>query len=509
MHRISLCVLVACSSMPATPVHPDAPAPSGPGIVIVETGALRGRIEGDVIAWRGIPYAAPPIGDARWQPPQPPASWTGVRDANGWSAGCIETSTSNALIGGSEDCLYLHVWAPASGARGLPVLVFIHGGFFLFGSASTVSLGDRMYDGGYVAAHGPAIVVTLDYRLGAFGFFGGNHAIEDQIAALGWVQRNIAAFGGDPAHVLVFGESAGGYSVCQLVASAKAAGLFSAALVESGGCVAKPAARASALDASLLHGLGCDTAADPLACARSAPADRVATAATVDLTQLTDHWAPFVDGTIIAADPYAQIVAGRHNHVPLVIGNTANEYSTLIGHYLSAPVTTDADYRAQVARLFPALQAAVLAEYPSSAYASPLQALIAVASDANMVCPARRIARAAGASQSQPVRRYLFAHVYESGPVAAYGAGHALDLPFEFHNLGLTGFTPSAAELALSDAIVGYWTRFAATGDPNDPSAPTWPIDAAQNDLVLRLDDAITAVSGVRTEQCDFWDAHG
>jgi para-nitrobenzyl esterase len=495
-------VLVACSS--STPAPPDAP--SEPAVVSIETGQLRGRVEGNVVAWRGVPYAAPPVGDLRWQAPELPPSWDGVRDASSWSGTCVQITTSGLLAGGSEDCLYLNVWAPARASAPLPVLVFVHGGFFLYGSSSHVISGDRLYDGSYLAEHGPAIVVTLNYRLGAFGFFSGNFAIQDQLAALGWVQRNIGAFGGDPAHVMVFGESAGGSSVCQLVATPKARGLFAAAMIESGSCGVRPASSVAALDAALLHGLGCDGAADPTACARQAPADRVAVAATIDLARLTDRWGSRLDGDTIPADPFTAIRAGQHNHVPLVIGNTSNEYSTLIADYQNAPVTNDTDYRAQIARFFPTQQSAVLAQYPSSAYPTPQQALITVLSDAFMICPARRIARAAATSQTEPVRRYLFQHVYESGPEAALGAGHALDLPFEFHNLGLAGFAPSTTENALSDAIVAYWTRFAATGDPNGAAAPTWPSYSAASDPTLALDDTIAVVEGVHGAACDFWD---
>jgi para-nitrobenzyl esterase len=193
--------------------------------------------------------------------------------------------------------------------------------------------------------------------------------------------------------------------------------------------------------------------------------------------------------------------------VPLIIGNTADEYSTLIDHYLAAPIANDADYRAQIAHWFPAAASTIVQRYPSSAYTSPQQALIAVMTDDAMVCPARRIARAVRASQSEPVRRYMFDHVYESGPWVPLRAGHGLDLAFEFGNLGLHGFIATAAERALSDSIIGYWTRFAAMGDPNGSDAVAWPIYEVATDPALQLDDAITDASGVRTSLCDFWDA--
>jgi len=493
--------LFACSSSAASPE-----------IVDTEQGAVRGvAIGDDVTAWLGIPYAAPPIGELRWAPPAPAPHWSGVRDARSWSPTCIQTSTSNALLGGSEDCLYLNVWAPPR-AEHLPVLVFIHGGFALNGSAATVTAGERIYDGAYVAAHGPAVVVTLNYRLGALGWFraptlgvNGNFGVADQLAALRWVQTNIAAFGGDPTHVLVYGESAGGTATCAIYASPQGRGLFSAAMIESGGCGVMPQPTIEALGQSLIGAAGCSSAADPLACLRAQPADTVAVAAPFDLADNNARWAMTLDDELVPQVPATAIAAGAHNHVPFAIGNTTNEYSTLISHFLHAPITTDAEYRDALAHFFPQRTSSVLARYPAAAYASPMQALITALSDALMVCPARRIARTAFANQSEPVWRYMFAHTYENGPEQPLGAGHALDLPFEFHNLALTGFTPSATELALSDSIIGYWVRLAATGDPNGNGAVPWPRYTADDPAIV-LDNVIAPQTGVRTAQCDFWD---
>jgi para-nitrobenzyl esterase len=501
MHRYLWVLCVACSSAPTEPA-PDGAAPLEPGVVETDAGLLRGVREGAVFAWRGVPYAAPPVGALRWESPQPVVPWQGIRDASTWPQACVQITTSGALIGGSEDCLYLNVWAPAE-AHGLPVLVFIHGGFNLFGSATQVTQGERTFDGAYMAEHGAAIVVTLDYRLGAFGFYKKNLGIEDDVAALRWVQANIAAVGGDPAHVMVFGESAGGTATCALLASPEGHGLFSAALMESGGCSVATAERAAVLDKALEHGAGCDAAADVLACMREKPADQIAIAAGVDLTQPgSQRFTTRAGDTVVPVQPLDAITAGTHSHVPFVIGTNTNEYSTLIGHYLTQPVTTDAEYRMALARFYPQRVAAIAACYPSSP--SPQQALIDVLTDSGFTCPARRIARAATATQSEPVRRYLYAHAWESGPQHALGAGHAMELPFVFHHLALTGFTASPAELALSDAMLGYWTRLAA-GDPDHAGATPWPAYDA-TDPALVLDDVITTATGFRADLCDFWD---
>lgn len=491
--RSTLFVLAACTSTPATD-----------DIVTTTRGDVRGTRDGDVRAWLGVPYAAPPVGDLRFRVPQPMPAWEGVRDARSWASSCIEITTAGTLIGGSEDCLYLNVWAPAD-AEHLPVLFFIHGGFNLSGSASHILAGERIYDGTYIAAHGPAVVVTINYRLGALGFFThegapGNFAHHDQLAALQWVHDNIAAFGGDPARVMVFGESAGGAATCTLFASPRAKGLLAAALVESAACFARDNEAPAELTRTLVAAVGCATAPDVLACVRAVPADRIATAASIDLATDFARWGAIVDGDIVPEPPAAAIAAGRHNRVPLIIGSTSNEYSTLVRNFQRAPITTEAEYREAVARFFPNFVDVVLARYPITT--SPQQTLITLLGDAFMTCPTRRAARAASAFGS--VRRYLFDHTYESGSYAALGAGHAMDLPFEFHNLDLAGFTPSPGELALSDAIIGYWVRFAATGDPNGASTE-WPAYDASDPTIV-LDNVVTSRRGIRTTECDFWD---
>lgn len=510
-NRYVLPALAACSCSSTT--EHDAPE-----IANTDRGEVRGAREGDVLAWRGIPYAAPPIGDLRWRVPRPVDAWNGVRDATAWGPGCVQISTAGQLVGGSEDCLFLNVWAPAARAQPLPVLVFIHGGYNLHGSSGAIFAGERVYDGAYVAAHGPAIVVTFDYRLGALGFFtspalaaesetgaSGNYAHHDQLAALRWVHDNIAAFGGDPKRVLVFGESAGGAATCTLVSSPRATGLFSRALIQSAGCGAKTSEVADRLSTTLVSGAGCTDAPDVLACLRAQSADAIAVAAPIDLaTDRGARWGTSIDGDLVRESPSTAIPAGRHNHMPIAIGTTADEFSTLINAFVRVPVTTDAEYRQVVADLFPIATDAILARYPSGA--SPMRALVALMSDAVMHCPTRRIARVLARAQREPVRRFLFAHTYSNGPLARLGAGHALELPFVFHNLALAGFTPSADELALADAMVGYWVRFADTGDPNGANAAAWPIYDPALDPTIIFDTPVGVTHGVRAELCDFWD---
>jgi para-nitrobenzyl esterase len=499
-------------------------APPTPGRVRVTEGLLQGRQVDQAWTFLGVPYAAPPVGDLRWKHPRPPTAWTDVRDATQLSNTCIQITTGGQLIGGAEDCLYLNIWTPSpTSTAALPVLFWIHGGFYLSGSGS-----DALYDGAYVAQHARAVVVTINYRLGTLGFVdhpllalettdgaSGNYGHYDQVAALQWVQANIASFGGDPRRVVVYGASAGGGSSCALYASPIARGLFSAAIMESGGACAslRHTARTGADFQAMAQSLGCTGAMDVLACMRSKPAEEIATALPIDYRQAGSPRLQglVVDGRLFPKPPLSIIAEGGQNPVPFMLGTTADEYSTLLSHYSASALATDADYQAEANRILgPTIAQQALAQYPSTDYGTPKQALIQLMTDYSETCLARAVARRA-AAHGLPVYRYLWAHTYESGSVRAKGAGHYMDVPFQFHNLATTslvssGFVPSAAELALSDTMIGYWTRLAASGDPNGAGAPDWPLYVAAADNVLTLDDVPSVMTGVRTAHCDFWD---
>jgi para-nitrobenzyl esterase len=444
----------------------------------------------------------------------------GVRDATQFANTCNQITTSNRWIGGDEDCLYLNVWTPsATSTAPLPVLFWIHGGFNLFGAGS-----DPIYRGEYVAEHAPAVVVTINYRLGTLGFVdhpllaqetsdgaSGNYGHYDQVAALEWVHANAASFGGDPGHITVYGASAGGSAACAIYASPVTRGLFSAAIMESGGCGGSPSTGV-AFEA-VAQNLGCTGAGDVLACMRSKPAAEVATALAIDYTQRNSLRVPsaVVDGRLFPKTPLQILAEGGQNAVPFMLGTTANEYSTLLSHYSTSSFATDEDYRAEVNRILgPTLAEQALAEYPSTDFSSPRDAFIQLMTDRVESCPTRAVARLV-AARGMPVRRYLFAHTYESGSARSKGAGHYMDVPFQFHNLTIAslaagGFVPSAAELALSDTMIGYWERFAAAGDPNGEAAPQWPPYTQGPESVLVLDDVPSAMDGPRSAQCDFWD---
>jgi para-nitrobenzyl esterase len=454
-------------------------------------------------------------------PPAPAACWTGVREASGFGYACMQSPNRvpDGTPSGSEDCLTLNVWSsePGRGA-GRPVFVFIHGGFFTWGSASLRVSGVDAYDGAELAARAGAVVVTLNYRLGALGFIAhpalaqesehhaaGNYGLLDQLAALAWVQRNIAGFGGDPARVTLFGQSAGAISTAALYASPLGRGLYARAILHSGSGAAGPLEQALSAGQALGHSLGCDgDDAAALACLRARSASEVVSALPESFGGSGYAFGPNVDGWVLPGRPIDLVRAGQGSTVPLVIGVTADEFTTMISSYVSTPVRTPADYEAFLQDHYGQAAAAwAVAHYPVSAYPTPLDALVAFYGDLGLICPSRRLARAAAAHA--PVRRFVFTHTSESPVLAPYRAGHGLDLPYVFRNF--IGGAPAPDELALSDTMVAYWSRLAATGDPNGPEDPRWPVYDAAADTALRLDTASALEAGFHRAGCDAWDA--
>jgi para-nitrobenzyl esterase len=505
MTRYAVLVVVACATPKPAPVASTTTSPPGPDVVRIDTGFIRGSHG----VWKGIPYAAPPVGELRWKPPAPAASWTGIREATGFGYPCVQEGSSNdpaATAMGSEDCLTLNVWAPPH-ARPLPVMVFIHGGFFTWGSASFRIQGVDMYDGEHLATAANVIVVTLNYRVGPFGFLAhsqlaaedphgssGNYGLLDQIAALRWVQRNIAAFGGDPANVTVFGQSAGAISTAALYASPLARGLFARAIMHSGYGEAIPRRRAEAGGAELARRLGCSD----VACMRDKSAVAIANAMPESFGNGYKYGA-VVDGWVVPARPLVMVERGEANRVPLVVATTSNEFSTMIQHYVDAPLATDGDYRAAVAKRFGNLAPRLAELYPMSSYASPVAALTAMFNDGSFECGSDWLATAA--ARYAPTYRFEFDHTYRAPRLARLGAGHGLDLFMVLRN------TPDYAALddterALSDAMIGYWSRFAHTGDPNGGGAPAWRTsDAGER---LTVDTQFHAATGTN-ERCSTW----
>ncbi|MEW6338865.1 MAG: carboxylesterase family protein [Acidobacteriota bacterium] len=494
-------------------------------VVAVEGGVIRGAREGAALAFRAIPFAAPPLGENRWRPPAPVEPWAGVRDATAFGPRCPQFDDDANPVGG-EDCLQLNLWAPTGASTGsrLPVLFFIHGGGHVKGSASQrAGDGTYLYDGGNLAARAGAVVVTAQYRLGPLGFVAhpafaaespegvaGNYGTLDLVAALEWVERNVARFGGDPSRVMIFGESAGAVETCMLLVSPRAAGLFSAALMQSGGCVANGAVKAAQVAEDLASATGCAASADTAGCLRAIPAWDLLRALPMDVSTITRQtgYQPNVDGVVIPDAPLDVIASGRHNRVPLVVGANADETARE-----SVAIVTEAQYREAVLALAGGSQLladVILDRYPVAEYGgSPRLAFTALTSDVSFICPARKTARAALGGQAHPVYRYFFTHPWSNGGVLleALGAFHGIELAHVFDHLTIEGYRPTAGELALRDAIVASWRALAATGSPSPAEGPIWPPAEAGADPYLDLGVPIEAGEGVRTAQCDFWES--
>jgi para-nitrobenzyl esterase len=504
----------------------DPHDPHDPSVVHTAAGAVRGTVGGDFRSFLGIPFAAPPLGELRWQAPRPAARWRGVRDATSFASPCPSLPTIVAGASGvgstNEDCLYLNVYTPRSGTRHhLPVMVWIHGGGFINGAGSD-------YDARVLTAKGDAVVVTINYRLGVFGFLAlpglsaeardhasGNFGLQDQQAALRWVRRNIAAFGGNPGNVTIFGESAGGASVCAQLASPTARGLFERAIIESGPCASPLSSQSPTVAAAertgvgLAQRVGCADPATQVACMRAQAVAPLLAAGGAGV----GTWRPVVGGAVLPQPITAAISSGDFNRVPTVQGSNHDEYRLFVALLFDLPgrPVTAAQYPGLLAAQFGANGAKVLAEYPLANYGTPSEALSAVVTDASFACPAR--ATDALLAGHVPTWGYEFAdrnapQFLFTDPVMPLGAFHAAEIPFIFQpqpDVVPTFFTP--AQLALSNEMIRYWSRFAATGNPNSSATPAWPRYSSRGDLIQSLaPDRTGPTAGFAADHhCSFW----
>lgn len=517
--------LVGCSSSTTEPQR-DPRITAGVDVTSAD-GPLHGAADKGARSWKGIPYAAPPIGPNRFRAPQPVAPWTAPRDATAFGSVCAQGNLEGKFGSGTEDCLFLNVWSPdPAPLAARPVMVFIHGGAFVIGSGN-----GGLYDGTALATTQNVVIVTLNYRLGALGFLAhssllaedpssgtGNQGLLDQRAALQWVKKNIRAFGGDPENVTLFGESAGAWSVSLHVAAPGSAGLFQRAIIESGATPASQRlstiAEAEAETAALATAVGC---ADPvIACLRGKSFQDV-TSGLVNVapppggifqgSHKLPVWLPVVDGVFMPEQPMARIAAGKLVVVPTVLGSNESEgnlfHAGLLG---DTKVTTQQAYDDALKLMFGADGPKVGARYPVSAYKDFDAALSQIDSDAIFTCPTRKYARAlvkAGA----PVYRYQLKRALDVGAMATLGATHASELPYVFgNNDTLQGGVDDRGQ-PLREIAMRYWTRFAAKGDPNGASDPAWPTYDAATDPYMVLDLPPAPAKGLLTETCDFWDA--
>jgi len=482
-------------------------ARSDPGLAVrTDAGPVRGLVQEGVITFKGIPYAQPPVGALRWRAPQPVQPWSAVRDATQAGADCMQKpfdgDAAPLEVTPAEDCLYLNVWRPAgSSAKPLPVMVWLHGGGFVNGGSSPA-----VYDGSGLARQG-VILVSLNYRLGRFGFFAhpalgaaphgqealGNYGYMDQLAALQWVQRNIRAFGGNPANVTLFGESAGGGSALALLTTPLAKGLFHKVIVQSGGGRGPllpmrematdkpglPSAESVGLAFARKAGIdGQDGAA--LAALRALPAERIVDGLNMgsmfDATYVTG---PIRDGVIVTGTPDAIIRRGAQRKVPVMIGATSADLGM-----------TQAKTKDDLFALFGPQAARARATYDKDGTEDVRALAGVVGADRTMVEPARLVARLV-AAQGLPAWQFRFSYVAASLRKEGRGATHASDVPYVFDTVQARyGDKTAPADLAAARAASAYWVAFAKTGKPHAAGLPRWPQVTANGNQLLDFSQA-------------------
>ncbi|MEO9129959.1 MAG: carboxylesterase family protein, partial [Sphingomonas sp.] len=474
----SLCLSGAAGAQSVSDAGPVVAAPSG---------TVRGQADGDILSFKGVPYALPPVQGMRWRPPAPMPRWQGVRAATDFGPACVQPQGKSESIYSadpmpvSEDCLTLNIWAPAH-ARKAPVFFWIHGGALVTGSSR-----EPLYDGKRLAERG-VIVVSINYRLGVLGWLAhpalsaespqrvsGNYGLLDQIAALTWVRANIASFGGDPANVTIAGESAGGLSTMYLLAAPMAHGLFAKAISESGYMISMPELKKSIYGAPSGEGAG-----QLLSSALQAP--DLATLRGMNAQTITNMAAGMgfgpwgvVDGLVLPRQMVTAFDEGKQAPVPLLIGFNQGEIRSLMALAPKAPATA-AQYEATIRARYGDLAEEFLRLYPAATYK---ESILATTRDALYGWTAERMASKQTAL-GQPAYLYLFDHGYPAADAAGLHAFHASELPFVFGTIDRTGprwpkIPDAAPERALSDAMIDYWTSFARSGQPIAANAPAWP----------------------------------
>ena len=510
---LSLAALIlVCACWPATPADTNT--------VKVEGGMISGTTAEGVRSYKGIPFAAPPTGDRRWKAPQPVISWEGVRACDTFGPECPQAPYPAGSIYArpaekqSEDCLYLNVWTAAKAGDKRPVMVWIHGGALTRGSGANPA-----YDGAALAKKG-VVLVTINYRLGPFGYLAhpeltaeslqrasGNYGVLDQVAALRWVQKNIAAFGGDARRVTIFGESAGSWSVNVLVASPLAKGLFQRAIGESGAAFSRNAYlkedRGSGLPSAEKVGLAFQKAAgaDSLKALRDLPAEKIVALANDDPEGKKFRTQPNVDGWVLPDEIRNIFAQGKQNDVPVIVGSNANEMTTL-----TVPATvpkTLADYHKRMATQYGEVMTDFDAVYPAASDAEVPAAYLASLRDTAFTLPMRTWARMTATGRSKAYL-YFFSHAPPGPQSKLLGAYHAAEIVYVFNNLKQVNRPFEQADQQLADVMSSYWVNFATTGDPNGKGLPRWTPYDSNAEPYLEFGDAPQSRNHLLKPQLDF-----
>lgn len=497
-------------------------------IVTTQFGQVQGALTSGVYSFLGIPFAKPPVDTLRWRAPQNPDSWANVFNATTFAPACAQKNFDQGdtvgTLKGEEDCLYLNVWTPQLGNGNLPVLVFIHGGGQQQGSASEVQGGAVLYDGQNMAARGNAVIVTIQYRLGPLGYLvhpgleaenannkAGNYAVLDQILALKWVRNNIAKFGGDTTKTMIFGESAGGVNVSNLLTSPLATGLFQRACIQSAGPVINSYADSKNKGVAFVDSFSTTgTDVQKIAYMRSLPADSLLRYAKSPLQGgiVQMNWQPVVDGVVFPDFPFTRIKSGSFNHVPVMVGSNSEEMGLSAPPVVTPGMVTALTnayvplaYRPQAQSLYPA----------GSNNTQARQSYVGMLTDAQFTTIARHTAQCVSDNQTEPVWRYFFTHKHTLAQLQQYGSYHGMELFYVFNNwenatLG-TGPLFKPQDDSVQNVMLKYWINFANTGNPNGTGLVTWPTYNSLTDCYLEIKATPDGSQcGLRTAQTDLWD---
>jgi para-nitrobenzyl esterase len=489
-----------------------------PDVACTLQGAVRGIVEGEMLAFKGIPYARPPVGQLRWKPTEAAEGWSGVRDGSQFGPICPQIIGQE--VKGDEDCLTVNVWRPrVRPAQALPVVVWLTGGGnHLLSGQGSAGFGGLTYSGEKFAPQG-VVFVSYNLRLGVLGFLAhpaldaerpekisGNYGSLDQIAMLRWLKENIAAFDGDPNKIFLFGTSAGGGNICALMTSPQSRGLIHGVAMQSSvpsGCEIQTLDNArKGTGVKVAAAVGCEAASDVAACLRGKSIAEIVSAVPGTFTVLPRIYGPNVDGYIFPDQPLKLIMEGKYPSMPVIIGNTSEE--TMPWADTAGRVTDDASYAAAIDRVFgTGSRERILGQYPVKSYPTPRLAFMRVTTDSEFTCQSRRVARAFSKMQREPVYRYVFTQAQENDPaLKAAGVAHTVEHAFLFPGK----YQPTEAEAAIARQMTGYWARMARTGNPNGGNDPQWPASTVENDAYLEIGAVTAAMKGPAEAKCDFWD---